>query len=211
MLSIHPNKTGLNFAKAKKLALDAGDAEQAANQQLIRLAYTCQGCGLTSRPHKKVPDGYLEVVHIDGRAMALCTMCMQAIHLSRVHQSSNHGLIIYAPSLSQGRLIRYAQLLYLAKLRNNRAAPVADQLINDIQAKGVAPLADGFAGLKTGALAEFINLWDYASPRIKQNADSLFEGLRYWPFEMPYRHQLKFWQMAAFKHLSDEPVNSVRI
>ncbi len=200
MIRIHPNKTAMDLTKVEGSS-DLGSLS--STHLLVQLNYTCQCCGLKSRPHKKAVTGYIEVVDFDGSPTAFCTMCMQAIHLSRKHQSYNHGLIIYSPSLSQGQINRIAQMLYLAKLLNSTAAQRADQLINNIQAKGIAPLAETFPGLKTGALSEFINLWQYASPRIKQNQKSLFNGLRYWPFEIPFRRQLKFWHAATFNHLND--------
>ena len=208
MFCIHPNLTAMNLTlyndeTEKQTEILSQSTNLAVTQRLVQLKYTCQCCGLQSRPHKKVITGYIEVFALDGRLTALCTMCMQAIHLSRKHQSYNHGLIIYCPSLSQGQLSRLAQMLYLAKLRNSPGAEYADQLINDIQSKGVTPLAQTFPGLKTGALSEFINLWQYASPKIHRNSQALFGGLRYWPFEMPFRHQVQFWQVATFNHLTE--------
>lgn len=165
--------------------------------------YTCECCGLKSRPHRDYPDGYMEVFEHEKEKYCLCAMCIQSQYLARTMDGMpNHGLIIYCPTLSQGQIIRLAQMTYVARLRKNKLYSSTNSLIEMITSELIAPVEKIIPDFNTGDVKEFAEIYDYLSPKIKSS--DLLDGLRYWPNEMVYAKQIKFWDKAAFNDVSDE-------
>lgn len=167
--------------------------------------YKCACCGLESRPHRDFPSGYLELFQSNNVDQILCSMCMQSQHLGRsVNGKSNHGLIIYCPNLSQGRIIKLAQWAFIAKLRGNRFASSANKLIGMITKDLVEPVSYRIPGFNSGDVKEFSDIYEYMSPKLKEHSSSLLSDLRYWPNEVVFESQVKFWNVAAFRSITDD-------
>lgn len=165
--------------------------------------YTCRCCGLVSRPHRDFPDGYIEVFEHDEEKFCLCSMCMQSQYVARsVGGMPHHGLIIYCPTLSQGEIVRLAQMTYIARLRKNKFYPEANNLIEKITTELISPVEKIIPGFSSGGVQEFAEIYEYLSPKIKSSG--LLNSLRYWPNEMVYANQIKFWDKAAFNNVSEE-------
>lgn len=175
-------------------------------------SYLCQCCGLQSRSHREYPSGYVEVVVIDDVRHLLCTMCAQSQYLSRpVNGKKNHGLVIYCPSLSQGQIIKCAQWAYIAKYRHNKYEMNANALIGMITKDLIAPVEKIIPGFTSGDVIEFADIYKNMSPLLKNNSDRLFQDLRYWPNEVVFEKQIKFWNVAAFHELTDDLEASCKV
>jgi hypothetical protein len=167
--------------------------------------YKCECCGLESRPHRDFPSGYLELFKSNNVNQTLCSMCMQSQHLGRsVNGKSNHGLIIYCPNLSQGQIIKLAQWAFIAKLRGNRFASSANKMIGMITKDLVEPVSYKIPGFNSGDVQEFTDIYEHMSPKLKENSSSLLSDLKYWPNEVVFEPQVKFWNVAAFRSVSDD-------
>lgn len=172
---------------------------------LASKGYRCDCCGLVSRPHKDYLSGYLEIMPADDGNRVLCTMCMQTQHISRpVNGKRNHGLIIYCPSLTQGQIIKMAQWAFMAKYRGNKFAQAANRLISMVVNDLVEPVAQVVPGLATGDIGEFADLYDYMPPHLRDKGPRLFGSLRYWPNEVVFEPQIRFWNVAAFYNITDD-------
>lgn len=167
--------------------------------------YTCSCCGLTSRPHRDYRSGYMEIIILDEKQHVLCAMCAQTQYLGRsVNGKKNHGLIVYCPSLTQGQIIKLAQWAYLSRLRANRYAKNANALIGMINKDLISPVEKIVPGFTSGDVIEFSDIYRNMSPLLKKRAESLFADLRYWPNEIVFEKQIKFWNAAAFYNLPDD-------
>jgi len=167
--------------------------------------FTCKCCGLKSRKHRDYPSGYLEVIKIENSKQALCAMCNQSQHLGRpINDKLNHGLIIYCPSLTQGQICKLAQYAFIAKYRENQFAEKANLLIGTISRDLVEPVTKIIPGLSAGDVQEFVDIYEYMSPRLRQQSRELFRDLRYWPNETVFIKQTEFWDCAAYQNLSND-------
>lgn len=167
--------------------------------------YQCECCGLTSRAHRDYKSGYLEIVNIDRVDYALCSFCAQSQYLGRpVNGRTNHGLIFYCPELSQGQVSKLALWVFIAKLRGNRFSAQANKLISLITRDLIEPVGGVIPGLTSGDVQEFADMYGYLSPRLLQNASTLFSSLKYWPNEVVFESQIKFWNVAAFRNVTDD-------
>ena len=167
--------------------------------------YRCRCCGLESRPHRDFPSGYLEVLRFNNTDHVLCSMCMQSQYLGRsVNGKANHGLIIYCPYLNQGQVIKLAQWAFIAKLRGNKFASSANKLIGMITKDLVEPVSYRIPGFNSGDVKEFSDIYEYMSPKLRDNSSALLSELRYWPNEVVFEPQIKFWNVAAFRSVTDD-------
>jgi len=167
--------------------------------------YQCQCCGLISRPHRDFPSGYMEVFRSEGEDHVLCAMCMQSQHLGRcVNGKANHGLIIYCPKLSEGQVVRLAQWAFIAKLRGNRFAQPANRLIGMIVKDLVEPVSYRIPGFTSGDVKEFTEFYQNMSPKLKSEGLTPISDLRYWPNEIVFEQQIKFWNASAFHNVTDD-------
>lgn len=162
--------------------------------------YTCDCCGLVSRPHVDFPSGYMEIYH----DKILCSMCMQSQHLDRpVNEIINHGLIIYCPTLSQGQIVKLAQWAYIARLRKNELSQQSSNLIGMITGDLLSPVSSVIPGFSSGDVPEFTEIYAHLPHDLRSN-ESTFSKLRYWPNEAAFVNQMEFWNVASFHNISDD-------
>lgn len=167
-------------------------------------AYKCACCGLVSRPHRDFPSGYMEIFNSSSNKYVLCNMCMQSQYLGRsVNGKSNHGLIVYCPSLTQGQLIKLALWAYIARLRGNKFAASANKLIGMVTKDLVKPASNCIPGFNNGDVREFTDIYEYMSPKVRKNSSKILSDLRYWPNEIIFESQVKFWNASAFQNVTD--------
>jgi hypothetical protein len=167
--------------------------------------FQCECCGLQSRAHRDYKSGYLEIVNIEGVEFCLCSFCAQSQYLGRpVNGRSNHGLIFYCPELTQGQISKLALWSFIAKLRGNQFAAQANKLISLITRDLIEPVSGVIPGLTSGDVQEFADMYENLSPKLISNTPTLFAALKYWPNEVVFESQIKFWNVAAFRNVTDE-------
>ena len=167
--------------------------------------YKCNCCGLISRAHHDYKSGYMELVSLKGVSRVLCSMCAQSQYLRRsVNGEKKHGLIVYCPNLTQGEIIKLAQWSYIAKYRRNKYDKQADEIIKMIERDLVNPVSNIIPGFTSGDVQEFSDVFDWMSPKLRSDSEKLFSNLKYWPNEIAFEKQTKFWNVAAFNKLADD-------
>lgn len=167
--------------------------------------YRCECCGLVSRPHREFKSGYMEVCQLDGKDYVLCSFCAQSQYIGRtVNGRPNHGLIFYCPELTQGQVSNLAQWAFIAKLRGNQFSEHANRLIGLITRDLIEPVAHVIPGFSSGDVQEFADMYAYMSPKLRARSKTLFSTLKYWPNEVVFEPQVRFWNAAAFRGVTDD-------
>lgn len=128
--------------------------------------YTCECCGLVSRPHKDYPSGFIELVRFSsGREVAMCSMCVQGIALDRkVVGQKEHGYIIRCPELSQGEVVHMARLFYLGQILDNKISEEAERLIELMQSQLTKDVSTIIPSYEDGSIEEFVDIYKYLPP-----------------------------------------------
>ncbi|MFA0809417.1 hypothetical protein [Microbulbifer epialgicus] len=174
-------------------------------QLLRKNNFTCDCCGLISRPHQEVKSGYMEVCYIEDKNHILCNICAQSQYVGRkVNGRPNHGFIFYCPDLTQGQISSLALWSFVAKYRENQFSQSANRLVSLILSDLVEPVSYIIPGFTSGDVQEFADIYKHLPPKLMETGDQLFSNLKYWPNEIVFEPQIRFWNAASFHNINED-------
>jgi len=73
-------------------------------------------------------------------------------------------------------------------------------IINDL----IPPVSHIIPDLVDGDVKTFTDFYKNFSPTVINNSDDLLKDLRYWPNDMVFAKQMRFWDKAAFHTITGE-------
>ncbi|MFK5949489.1 MAG: hypothetical protein QM500_12055 [Methylococcales bacterium] len=173
---------------------------------LSKEKYKCKCCGFQSRPSKVVPSGYMETY----KNIVLCRMCYGALHTDgKIDDNHNHGMIIYAPWISQSRLINLFRIAYLAHVRKNQTLiEQADRLAGEFSLLS-SDLSKYDEKMSSGDLEYFSKIISKLPASTYDDRKHLLKGWRYLPYYAGYQNIMLYWDKASFSMLSDEKLENL--
>lgn len=155
--------------------------------------FVCNCCGFKSASTAEVISGYMEVLVISDRAQVLCAVCSSAVRLGRtVNGTSNHGLILHAPDISQGQLTNAARVLNTAIIEELPYQHGANTLQAEFQAMQATKSEYLFMN-DDGSIQHTVNALNSVRRSFEDKAGKIFEHLRYFPSRATYRHIFQYW------------------
>lgn len=163
--------------------------------------FKCDCCGLVSKPHKKIPSGYMEICSILGKKVLLCSVCSQSQHIGRkVNDNLNHGFVVYCPEFTQGQLTTL--VLHTFSMLGSEDMLVqknAKLVIRELQNKRASLVQNIIPDYKSGSISEFTRFLEELSLKIRSedNYSKLMSGLRYIPNQLIFEKQITFWRMFS--------------
>ena len=164
-------------------------------KKLEAASFCCSSCGFVATPRASVcPSGYMELVDIDGKTKVLCAICAQSQYLTRpINGVNNHGLIIYAPGMTQGHITHLARTLYVSRYKDDANTERSRALISKITSELVNPVSEMIHDFESGSAREFGNILTSLPPKANKNIGPLLECLRYWPYFEVFEMQVALW------------------
>lgn len=165
--------------------------------------FKCSCCGMQSRPSKTVPSGYMEAIKIDDKSTVVCRMCYGATHVDGdLDGRVDHGVIIFAPWISQGQLNNLLRLAFVAKCREvANYQNHSDTLYNDfyslIEAGSMHIGIDNFSG----SLQDYTGIFNLLNDEALSKINTVFKGMRYLPSYDAYYDVVRYWDKSTFHKL----------
>ena len=150
--------------------------------------FTCDSCSFKSKPTRSIPSGYMEVVKVGTNILSLCAPCASAVRLGRkVSGTSQHGLILWLPELTQPQVIHYARLCDTAMIKALPTQKQALKMINAISKHQVNRSIYPFY-TSPGSIEQTIKAMQVNNAIVNPFKPRLFQGMRYLPTKSAYTH-----------------------
>lgn len=166
--------------------------------------FTCSECAIVSRPHKKYPHGFLNIHKnlLSGDIRVLCSMCSTCENIDRaINDEYEHGHIINCPELTQGEVVHFARMNFIAKIRGGELGEVADGVFSLMQTELTQNMGGVVPGFESGSLIEFVDIYNYLPPNLKFGENSVLKDVRYLPSFETFKTQVAFWNVAAYSKI----------